>query len=69
MVTAIRTPPAFGVAHVTLEAEIISCDDGYASFLGISREDAVGRRVAEFTDDVGGGGPEMRSELRRIRTG
>ena len=68
MLAPIRTLPGFGVAHVTLEAVIISCDEGYASFLGITREDAVGRRVADFTDDVGGGSPDAMNSIL-VRTG
>jgi PAS domain S-box-containing protein len=69
MVAATRLPPGFGIVHVTLESVIISCDDAYASFLGVSREEAVGRRVAEFTtEDVGTGGPETMISIV-VRTG
>jgi PAS domain S-box-containing protein len=63
------TTPGFGIVHVTLESVIISCDEAYASFLGVPREDAVGRRVAEFTtEDVGSGGPETMISMI-VRTG
>ncbi|MDB5559550.1 MAG: hypothetical protein JWQ36_2484 [Enterovirga sp.] len=63
-------PPAFGIVHVTLESVIISCDDVYASFLGRPREEAIGRRIAEFIgEDVGaGGGPETMISIL-VRTG
>ncbi|MBM0204675.1 PAS domain-containing protein [Micromonospora sp. STR1s_5] len=64
-----RKPPGFGVVHVTLDGVIISCDDGYASFLGVPREDAVGRRISEFIAvDVGAGGPETMISII-MRTG
>lgn len=62
-------PPAFGIVHVTLESQIISCDEVYASFLGVPRENAVGRRIAEFiAEDVGAGGPETMIGIM-VRTG
>ena len=64
-----RTPPAFGIVHVTLESVIISCDEADASFLEVVREDGVGRGVAEFTTkDVGTGGPETMISMI-VRTG
>jgi PAS domain-containing protein len=69
MVAPTRLPPSFGIVHVTLESVIISCDDAYASFLGVPREKAVGRRLAEFiTEDVGTGGPETMISII-VRTG
>lgn len=64
----IREPPGFGIVHVTLDGVIISCDEGYASFLGVPREEAVGRRVSDFTADVGAGGPETMIHIL-VRTG
>ena len=64
----LRMPPEFGVVHTTLEAVIISCDDGYASFLGVPQEAAIGRRVSEFTADAGAGGPETMISIL-VRTG
>ncbi len=64
-----RMPPGFGVVQVTLDGVIISCDDAYASFLGVPREDAVGRRVSDFiAEDVGAGGPEAMISII-MRTG
>ena len=60
--------PSFGVAHVTLDAVIISCDEVYASLIGTSKEDAVGRRISDFTLDSGAGGPEMMIGII-VRTG
>ena len=65
----IRKPPSFGIVHVTLQSSIISCDDTYASFLGVPRENAVGRKIAEFTaEDIGTGGPETMISII-VRTG
>jgi hypothetical protein len=35
MVAQTRVPPGFGIVHVTLESVIMSCDEAYASFLGV----------------------------------
>ena len=64
----VRMPPGFGIVHTTLDAVIISCDDGYASFIGVPREAAIGRRVSEFTADAGAGGPETMISIL-VRTG
>ncbi len=65
----IRKPPGFGIVHVTLQSSSISCDDTYAGFLGVPREDAIGRKFAEFTaEDVGAGGPETMISII-MRTG
>jgi PAS domain-containing protein len=62
-------PPAFGVVQVSLDSCIISLDDAYASFLGVPREDAVGRRISEFiAEDIGAGGPETMISII-VRTG
>jgi PAS domain S-box-containing protein len=67
--SVVGRPPAFGVVQVTLDGVIISCDDAYASFLGVPREGAVGRRVSDFiAEDVGAGGPEAMISII-MRTG
>jgi PAS domain S-box-containing protein len=60
--------PAFGLVHVTLAGEIIDCDNTYAGFLGVSRQDAIGRLVSDFTAGAGSGGPVTMISIL-VRTG
>lgn len=49
--------PSYGLVEVTLDGVIVACDEVYAGFLGISRENAIGRLVSDFTTGAGAGGP------------
>lgn len=60
--------PRFGLVHVTLTGVILSCDEVYAGFIGLSPAEATGRSVAEFTLDIGSGGPETMIGIL-VRTG
>ena len=61
-------PPNFGTVHVTLDGVILNCDEVYATFIGVSREEAVGCKVTRFTADAGSGGPETMISIL-VRTG
>ena len=61
-------PPGFGLVHVTLDGVILSCDEVYATFIGVSREEAIGCKVTRFTADAGSGGPETMISIL-VRTG
>ena len=66
--TQVRKPPSFGIVHVTLDSVILSCDDVYAGFLGVSPQEAAGRLVSEFAPGGEGGGPETMISIV-VRTG
>ena len=66
--TELQKAPSFGIVHATLESVILSCDEVYAGFLGVSADELIGRRASEFTDEAGIGGPEMMISIV-VRTG